>query len=233
MDEILTLNADPSQTVVVDTAALDWRASPSPTVWRKRLSLSGTAEAGVVTSIVRYDADSRFAEHGHPDGEEFFVLEGTFSDEHSDYPAGTYVLNPEGHRHAPFSREGCMLFVKLCQYGGAGREQRVIDTEAMPWQDEQDSAVARKILYQQPGFPERVALVRIQPGAGPFPHAHPGGEEFLVLDGELEDEYGTYPAGTWQRAPAGSRHAPFSTAGCTILARSGFITPHRNSPFHG
>ena len=110
-----TINADFSKRVVVHTAGVDWQASPSPSVWRKRLDLAGAAEASRVTSVVRYDPDSAFPEHPHPDGEEILVLDGVFSDGHGDYPAGSYLLNPEGFSHAPFSQNGCTLFVKLRQ----------------------------------------------------------------------------------------------------------------------
>ena len=70
------LNADFSKGAFADTAAMDWQASPAPGVWRKRLELDGGAEGGRVTSVVRYDAGSVFAEHGHPGGEELFVLDG-------------------------------------------------------------------------------------------------------------------------------------------------------------
>src|SRR3546814_2278419 len=69
----------------MDTAAMDWQASPSPTVWRKRLDLVD-GEFSRVTSIVRYDPSSSFRAHGHPQGEEILVLDGVFSDEHGDYP---------------------------------------------------------------------------------------------------------------------------------------------------
>ena len=36
-----TLNADFARRVVMDTAAMAWQASPSSTVWRKRLDLVG------------------------------------------------------------------------------------------------------------------------------------------------------------------------------------------------
>jgi anti-sigma factor ChrR (cupin superfamily) len=41
------------------------------------------------------------------------VLEGTFADEHGVYPAGTYLRNPPGSRHHPYSPDGCVIFVKL------------------------------------------------------------------------------------------------------------------------
>ena len=87
-----SLNADFSQPAAMDTAKMDWQASPSATVWRKRLDLVD-GEFSRVTSVVRYDADSSFHEHGHPQGEEIFVLHGTFSDEHGDYPAGMWKMS--------------------------------------------------------------------------------------------------------------------------------------------
>ena len=79
---------------------MDYQPCPSPNVWRKRLYLDGPAEAGIVTSIVRYEAGSKFPTHHHPDGEEIFVLDGVFSDEHGVYPSGTWQRNPPRSSHA-------------------------------------------------------------------------------------------------------------------------------------
>ena len=102
-----------TERVAINTETMDWQASPSPGVWRKRLELIGEAESGRVTSVVRYAPGSAFSSHEHPQGEEILVLAGTFSDQSGSYPAGSYLLNPEGFAHAPFSQEGCTLFVKL------------------------------------------------------------------------------------------------------------------------
>jgi anti-sigma factor ChrR (cupin superfamily) len=211
------INADLDARVVIDTNAMDWQSSPSPTVWRKRLYLDGPAEAGMVTSIVRYDADSAFPVHDHPDGEEIFVLEGIFSDEHGDYPAGSYLLNPEGYRHAPFSKDGCVIFVKLRQYAGRDRHHLTLDTDALAWQPGWDDGVTVKSLYSQDGYPEQIRLLRFAAGAGPFPHEHEKGEEVLVIEGSFADEHGEYPAGTWIRNPARTRHAPISREGAVVL----------------
>ena len=64
------LNTDFSRFVVMHTDAMEWQASPSKGVWRKRLDLAGDPEKSRVTSVVRYDAASRFPPHPHPDGEE-------------------------------------------------------------------------------------------------------------------------------------------------------------------
>ncbi len=217
MTDTIQINADLDARVVIDTGALDWQPSPSPTVWRKRLYLDGAEEAGVVTSIVRYDANSAFPVHDHPGGEEIFVLDGVFSDEHGDYPAGSYLLNPEGFRHAPFSKNGCVIFVKLRQYAGADRLHITLDTAALPWRLGPAEGVTVKPLYAQDGYPERIRLLRLEAASGPFPHDHPHGEETFVLDGSFEDEHGSYRAGTWIREPPGSRHAPLSRDGVVLL----------------
>lgn len=223
MTETAQINADFSRRVVVDSNEMDWQPSPSPTVWRKRLSLSGDAESGIVTSIVRYDADSAFPSHPHPGGEEIFVLDGVFSDEHGDYPAGAYLLNPDGFSHAPFSKGGCVLFVKLRQYAGTGRAHIMVDTGELPWEPAGPPGLWHRTLYTQPGFPETIRMVRAEPETAPWPHDHPGGEEVLVIEGELRDEDGVYPVGAWVRSPDGSRHAPFSTTGAVMLVRRGWM----------
>ena len=111
-----SINGDLSARVMADTAAMEWAPSPSGTVWRKRVHLVGAPESGQVTSIVRYEPDASFPAHDHPGGEEILVLDGVFSDEHGDWPAGSYVRNPPTSRHVPGSEPGCVIFVKLWQF---------------------------------------------------------------------------------------------------------------------
>jgi anti-sigma factor ChrR (cupin superfamily) len=217
------LRAELSVLERVDTSAMPWEPSPSPGVERKRLARRGPAEAGQVTSIVRYLPGSRFPAHPHPDGEEILVLRGVFSDERGDHPAGTYLLNPEGYAHAPFSVEGCELFVKLRQYPGRGRTQVRIDTRTAAWQPYAFPGVERLPLYAEPGHPETMHLLRIAPGVRLPSVELPGGEELLVLEGTLEDEHGAHPAGTWIRHPAGARHAPRTATGCLLYVKKGHL----------
>lgn len=195
------LNADFSRSVLVRSAAEDWQSSPSPTVWRKRLDLSGPAEAGRVTSVVRYDPGSEFHSHPHPDGEEILVLSGVFSDEHGDYPEGTYLLNPEGFAHSPFSKAGCVLFVKLRQYAGLGRCQVSINTGARTWVEARPG-VLEVPLYEDNHYPETVRLVRVETGIAFTVPAGVGGAEMFILDGVSEDTGGRYSSGDWLRWPA-------------------------------
>jgi len=185
-----SLNADFTRPAAMDTAAMDWQASPSPTVWRKRLDLVD-GEFSRVTSVVRYDAASAFHAHGHPQGEEILVLHGVFSDEHGDYPAGTFLLNPQGFRHAPFSKDGCIIFVKLCQFIGEGRDHVVIDTHHGDWQATAPG-VESLPLYRDDRYPEDIAMLRLAagtvlPAAIIDAKAAPKGLVIVVGSGDLQD----------------------------------------------
>jgi anti-sigma factor ChrR (cupin superfamily) len=217
------LNADPTRLAVMRTAEMDWQPSPSAGVWRKRLELAGGEESGRVTSVVRYAADGEFAAHAHPEGEEFLVLDGTFSDETGDFPAGSYVLNPPGSRHAPFSRGGCTLFVKLRQYAGEGRERLAVDTRNGDWQRTGMPGQEILPLYRRHGFPETMRLSRLAPGTEVPPHDHPKGAEIFVLSGGFEDATGRYRAGDWVRYPPGSRHGMATREGCTFYLKTGHL----------
>jgi anti-sigma factor ChrR (cupin superfamily) len=215
-------NANLSLFARVDTNIVDWQPSPSPSVFRKRLDLAGDKEASRVTSIVRYAPNSEFHTHAHPDGEEIFVLEGVFSDESGDYPAGTFLLNPEGFEHAPRSKEGCVLFVKLRQYPGV-REQITIDTMTGPWRQGLVEGIEVQDLYRSEDHPEHIRLARFAAGAETPEHVHAGGEAIYVIEGSVEDEFGTHPAGTWVRYPAGSKHTARAPEGALLYVKSGHL----------
>ena len=215
------LNGDLRLRVTVATAAMPWAPSPSPGVWRKRVHRVGPAESGQVTSVVRYDAGSLFPVHEHPEGEEILVLEGVFTDERGDWPAGSYLLNPEGFRHAPSSREGCVIFVKLRQFPGRDRRQVAINAKAIDWRPGELAGMDVKPLYSQESFDDVMRLERFAAGFGPGKRDYAGGAEFFVLGGEFSDESGRYGAGDWLRLPAGGSHRPQSTRGCTVYVKTG------------
>ncbi len=182
-------------------------------------------EVARATSVVRYAAGSRFDAHTHGGGEEFLVLEGVFSDERGDYPVGSYVRNPPGSSHAPFSEQGCTLFVKLHQFAAGDTTHIVIDTRRAPWLPGLVDGLSVQPLHSH--GTEHVALVRWAPGTRFNPHQHWGGEEIFVVEGTFEDEHGRYPAGSWLRSPHGSAHTPFSNEGCTIFVKTGHLQPER------
>ena len=223
------LNGNMSIRAVMDTGEMDWTPSPAGTVLRKRLHLVGEVESGQVTSLVRYLPGSSFPEHGHPEGEEIFVIEGTFSDHVGDAHEGTHLLNPEGFRHAPFSDPGCLILVKLRQYDGEGREFHRTQTRDMTWAKTAFRGIEQKTLYSDDRFPDVTRLERWAPGAAPGPRAFPGGVEFFIIEGAFEDDVGRYPGGTWLRLPAGSTLDAFSENGCLAYVKTGALPSLRSA----
>lgn len=218
--DALKLNDDLSLRCVVDTQTLPWQPSPSPLVSRKLIERDG-AELARATSIVRYAAGARFDAHAHGLGEEILVLEGTFSDEHGDYEAGTYLKNPPGSRHAPFSKNGCTLWVKLRHLSPDDSERCVVRTRQAPWF--QGKVAGLTVMPLSEFGTSHTALVRWAPGTRFNPHRHHGGEEIFVLEGVFSDEHGDYPQGSWIRSPHLSQHQPFSVEGCLILVKTGHL----------
>ncbi len=217
----MKLNADYSKRVVTSTQELPWLDSPMPGVQRRMLERDGE-EVARATSIVHYAPKGHFSSHTHGGGEEFFVLEGVFSDEYGDYRAGTYIRNPVGSTHTPYSEEGCTILVKLWQMEPEDKERVTIDTTRAPWFP--GAVKGLEVMPLHTFGTERIALVKWEPGTRFLPHSHPGGEEIFVLGGIFEDEFGSYEEGTWLRNPHGSRHTPFSNSGCLIYVKTGHLT---------
>lgn len=218
----MQLHTDYSRRVVIRPGDVAWAASPEPGVERLRLERDGD-EVARATSIVRYAPNSKFAAHVHGGGEEFLVLDGVFEDEFGAYPAGTYVRNPVGSRHTPFSRTGTTILVKLRQFAAEDQAAPRIDITRAQFYPGVVPGLSVLPLHRH-GH-EQVAIVDWAPGTGLFEHSHAGGEEVYVLSGTLSDEGGDYPAGTWTRSPPGSKHAPYSTHGCRIWMKTGHLPP--------
>lgn len=218
----MRLNADFDRRVVIRPEDRAWVPSPMPGVARQLLDRVGD-EVARATSIVRYAPGSRFSAHTHGGGEEFLVLDGVFSDERGDYPAGTYARNPIGSSHAPHSDGGCTILVKLHQFAADDARQVALPTQGVPFRPGLVPGLSVLPLHQH--GTEHAALVRWAPGTRFQPHQHWGGEEIFVIEGTFADEHGAYPEGTWIRSPHGSRHTPFSEPGCLIYVKTGHLTP--------
>ena len=189
-------------------------------------------EVARATSIVRYARQSRFSAHTHGGGEEFFVLEGVFQDEHGDYPPGTYVRNPPTSRHTPGSASGCVIFVKLWQFQPDDRLRVVIDT----------SRAAPAPVQERPGT-EAIALhcdaheeVRIEtwsPGLEVTLRDH-GGFEALVLEGSLQTLGEELVYQSWLRLPpAEPLDAQVGQAGAKLWIKTGHLAAASARPPDG
>ena len=217
----MLINADFSRRAIVTPDQHHWVPSPMAGVERVMLDRVGEEKARA-TSIVRYAPDSHFARHGHPGGEEIFVLSGTFSDEHGHYPAGWYLRNPPASSHQPFSVEGATIFVKLWQMQPSdGHTVRLDTNNPSAWQGQEGREVCR--LFSD--AIEQVSLQRLTPGQCVLAEAA-NSAELLVLDGSVLMENHAYPRGSWLRLPEGQRPDIAAEAqGATIYLKTGHLTP--------
>ena len=200
----MELNADFSERVVVHSDQIEWVASPMPGVDRRMLDRIG-GEVARATTIVRYAPNNAFSEHTHTGGEEFIVLDGVFSDEHGDYPAGSYIRNPPTSAHRPGSEPGCTIFVKLWQFTPDDRTQVKIDMNKM----EAVKAADRNGVSVMPLFQDARETVRTElwEAGADVTLDLPEGGEFLVLDGGFVESGDTLGAGGWLRLPEGGKLA--------------------------
>lgn len=218
------LNADFSRRAAVRTASGDWVPSPVPGVSRLLLDRVGE-EVARATSLVRYAPNSRFPEHVHGGGEEIFVLEGEFADEHGRYAAGSYLRNPIGSAHSPsVGSGGALLFVKLRQFHRKDQRQCVIDTRESAWLPGAVPGLQVMFLHEFRG--EQVRLLKLAPGAGLEVGRNLDGEELFVLDGEIQDAQEHYDKGSWLRWPAGDPHSYRAGGqGAVLLDKTGHLGP--------
>ena len=217
----MQLNSDFTERVVILPEDYHFSDSPLAGVSRMMLDRAGD-EVAMATSIVRYEAGSGYSSHTHNGGEEILVLEGVFSDENGDYPAGTYLRIPPVTSHQPFSKEGCTLLVKLWQFAESDTTQLAFNTNDAQWLPGLVAGLSVLPLHEHDGV--NTALVRWAPNTQFSRHVHVGGEEILVLEGLFCDEYGQYPTGSWLRNPRYSSHTPFTLEeGALIYVKVGHI----------
>ena len=217
----MRINADFTKRASVHAGESEWVKSPMPGVERRMLDRVGD-EVARATSIVRYAPGTAFSPHSHLGGEEFFVLDGIFQDEHGDYPAGSYVRNPPTSRHTPRSQAGCTIFVKLFQFDPADCAHVNFDTRLV----EAVAPAGRQGVRLIPLFNDGREDVRLEEW-----HAYasvlldvPGGFEALVLQGSFEEGGETFAQHSWLRLPKGSRlTAVASAAGARLWIKTGHL----------
>lgn len=64
-------------------------------------------------ALVKWAPNTQFQTHRHWGGEEIYVLDGVFRDEHGEYPKGSWIRSPHMSQHTPFTgEEGALIYVK-------------------------------------------------------------------------------------------------------------------------
>ena len=92
-----------------------------------------------------------------------------------------------------------------------------VESEALPWRPTPYAGVEWKKLRFDPQSGESAVLLRFQPGARYGRHRHPAGEQYLVLEGRLQDAGRTWGPLSYVRHAPGSVHEPRSDEGCLLF----------------
>jgi len=150
---------------------------------------------------------------------DIYVLRGSVMERGKPRATGTFFS-----RSQPLSltagADGCLLF---CYRDTVARSSghETWTTEELDWWD---GTVPGMRVAPLSKLHHRVSLVQWKQGTRADMHTHPHGEEIFVLSGELRDERGAYPAGSWMRFHPGSGHAPYADRDTLILLRNGHLS---------
>jgi hypothetical protein len=224
-EELMQLRTNYAARERVTFESVSWVQTPHEGVERKMLERDGD-EVARATSIVRYCRAGAFPEHVHDRGEEFLVLVGVFQDEHGDYPAGTYVRNPPGSRHRPFSRNGCTIFVKLRQFAEGDTVRRVVGSADGTWTIERGRAAVKELhTFGR----ERVRLVQLAADSSIVLSQPANGIELLVIGGCMDVVGDRCAPLTWVRYP-GSALGVRSESGCLFWLKCGHLPAGDSRP---
>ncbi len=109
----------------------------------------------------------------------------------------------------------------------------MLHSDEIEWQTSPMAGVDRRRLDRIDNEADRVTtIVRYAPESHFSPHVHTGGEEFIVLDGIFEDDYGNWPTGSYIRNPPTSKHQPGSKDGCVIFVKLAQFNPDDRTFVH-
>ena len=213
--------------------ATKYISSPAYGVNRFMLDRVGEEKARA-TTIVEYKPNSKFPEHTHIGGEEFLVLSGTFKDQFGEFPAGTYVRNPIGSKHAPWvDDDGCTIMVKLLQMAdtGEGTDPLHVNLEAAKSTGGVTTEFGTMLdLYKNNQTGERVQMYWVTPSAklSSDKEGETGGEELFVMNGSLELDGTEYSKWGWLRFPVGGTPERASLQagkeGAQVFRKTGHLT---------
>ncbi len=92
-----------------------------------------------------------------------------------------------------------------------------LDSAGLPWRETPFAGVRWKKLFHDPQSGRSAVLLAFAPGSAYGAHRHPQGEQYLVLEGALEDSGRTYSKGTYVNHPPGSAHVPSSREGALLF----------------
>lgn len=153
-----------------------------------------------------------------PAPNEIFVVNGTLIESDKTHQRGTFLSRGSSTQWEA-GPDGAVLLL-YHQSTEQSERNTTVAGDRLRWF--QGGAEGMQVA-PLPASNHQLSLVSWMPGTRVPPHSHPRGEEIFVLAGELQDQVGRYPTGTWLRLHPDSSHAPFSEVETLILLRNGHL----------
>lgn len=176
---------------------------------------------------------TRFPSHTHGGGEELFILKGDLHDNLSQqaYTEGHYVRHIIGSSHSPYTTHGCLMLVKLRQMIDINETESLhVDTAAIQ-SIQHKQGYRTKQLFNNDSTGEKVTIIEIPPKTQLDWTVHNNGEEWFVLDGDVEvyenNQLNKYSSHYWIRRPvshAGHTIKVNTDNGVRIYQKTGHLT---------
>jgi len=88
---------------------------------------------------------------------------------------------------------------------------------SLPWTETAYPGVRWKALHHDPVSGRSTFLLRLEPGTSYPVHRHPEWEDYLVVEGSVQDGGAVREAGTFVHHPGGSAHRLVSAKGCVLF----------------
>lgn len=149
---------------------------------------------------------------------DIYLLAGDIQCDNKSYVTGSYISRNHGFTVVAGVKGSTIFWYRDTLVHASGLESITLDQ--LTWFEGRLAGIG---VAQLSSTQHHLTLVSWQPGAHTRPHTHSHGEEIFVLSGELCDERGSYPAGSWLRFYPSSSHAPFAKTTTLILLRNGHL----------
>ncbi|MDD1784431.1 cupin domain-containing protein [Enterovibrio sp. ZSDZ35] len=214
----IEMNVDFSTPVLIKGGDNTYGPTPMAGVERMMFERRGDEIARRATSCVRYAPGSSFKPHSHPGGEEYIVLQGTFSDENGDFSQGMYVRNPVGSTHAPLTKEGCEIFVKLSQLPSTEPDYFYLNTKETEWTSVNEH---HKTLPLWNSDLEETALHQFKAGFESAEEIFNKVVEIFVLSGRANINGSGYEKYSWMRFPPATPITITTESGTVVYRKIG------------
>ena len=216
------INADPDELVVLDTNAMPWEDTEIPGVRQKTLERVNDPEKGRETALIKMDPGTKLAPETISDRWDVFTLEGDYNDGHGVHDRRTFIMTPPGETMTLSTEQGCTFYRKKRRPFRPDFDKILIDTNKVEWTPFPQRGARVVHFYRDPHGIEAWRFGEVYAEKQLPSHDHAIGEETLIVEGRLKDEYNEYGPGTWLRFPILLPHAPFTESeSCYMFIRDG------------